>query len=161
VDSGILQIFRELGLLSLSSLQAGGPPRGERKNVQVFSAIAEIIRDLLIFAVAMSALLVVVIIVVSRMPETNPLKRLLTAVCYRVVATAAAGLIAIPIEPIPGMDAVYDLAVPVALIWYWFTLFRAAGRAKYQGTAPTGRAALKLGDCRHERPLPHRSYPGR
>jgi hypothetical protein len=113
------------------------------------------------FVVAMGALLVVLIIVLSRMPETNLLKRLLTAVCYRVVATAAAGLIALPLEPIPGIDAVYDLDVPVALIWYWFTLFRAAGWTKYQGTAPTGPPELDLGDCRHEQPLPHRSYPGR
>jgi hypothetical protein len=50
--------------------------------------------------------------------------RLLTALTYRVGATAAAGALAIPIEPIPGLDAAYDVAVPALLIWYWFTFFR-------------------------------------
>ena len=40
----------------------------------------------------------------------------------------AAGAIAIPLEPIPGIDLAYDVAVPIALIWYWFTFFRDARR---------------------------------
>ena len=88
--------------------------------------IAEIIRDLLIFVGAMAALLVAAVIVVSRLPDTNPLKRILTALCYRLGATLAAGAIAIPIEPIPGIDVVYDIGVPIALIWYWWTFFRDA-----------------------------------
>jgi hypothetical protein len=59
---------------------------------------------------------------------TNPLKRLLTALCYRLGATLAAGAIAIPLEPVPGIDLAYDVAVPIALIWYWFTFFRGAYR---------------------------------
>ena len=88
--------------------------------------IAEIIRDLLIFVGAMAALLVAAVIVVSRLPDTNPLKRILTALCYRLGATLAAGAVAIPIEPIPGIDVVYDIGVPIALIWYWWTFFRDA-----------------------------------
>jgi len=94
--------------------------------MDLFSSIAEIIRDLLIFVVAMTALLIVLIVVVSKLPNENPLKRVLTALSYRVGATAAAGAMAIPVEPIPGLDALYDVAVPVALIWYWFTFFRDA-----------------------------------
>src|ERR1700721_933265 len=89
--------------------------------MEFLSAAAEIIRDLLIFVVAMTALLIVLIVVVSRMPDDNPLKRILTALSYRVGATAAAGAVAIPIEPIPGIDALYDIAVPIALIWFWST----------------------------------------
>ena len=96
--------------------------------MDLFSSIAEIIRDLLIFVVAMTALLIVLIVVVSKLPHDNPLKRVLTALSYRVAATAAAGAVAIPVEPIPGLDALYDVAVPVALIWYWFTFFRDARR---------------------------------
>lgn len=117
--------------------------------MQVLSAIAEIIRDLLIFAAVMFAMLIALVIVVSKMPDDNPLKRTLSALSYRVGATAAAGVIAIPIEPIPGLDALYDLAVPVALIWYWFTFFREAARTAssspaHQSSSPqpvsTGRA---------------------
>jgi hypothetical protein len=96
--------------------------------MELLSAIAEIIRDLLIFVAVMTALLVVLIVVVSKMPDSNPLKRLLTAMTYRVGATAAAGALAIPIEPIPGIDALYDVGVPALLIWYWFTFFREAWR---------------------------------
>jgi hypothetical protein len=96
--------------------------------MELLTAITEIIRDLLIFVAAMTALLIALIIIVSRMPDSNPLKRLLVALTYRIGATAAAGAVAIPIEPIPGIDALYDFAVPILLIWYWFTFFRDARR---------------------------------
>jgi hypothetical protein len=94
----------------------------------MLSAIAEIIRDLLIFVGVIAALLVALIVVVSTLPDTNPLKRVLTALCYRLGATLAAGVVAIPVEPIPGIDALYDIGVPIALIWYWWTFFRDAHR---------------------------------
>jgi hypothetical protein len=92
--------------------------------MDVFSFIAEIFRDLLIFVGAMTALLIGLIVVISRLSPNNPLKRVLTALCYRVGATAAAGLVAIPTEPVPGLDGIYDIAVPLVLIWYWITFFR-------------------------------------
>ena len=95
----------------------------------MLSTVAEIIRDLLIFVGVIAALLIALVVVVSKLPDTNPLKRLLTALCYRLGATLAAGAIAIPLEPIPGIDLAYDIAVPIALIWYWFTFFRDARHA--------------------------------
>jgi hypothetical protein len=95
------------------------------KDMQSF---VELVRDLLIFVVAMFALLIGLIVIVSKMPDDNPLKRVLSALSYRVGATVAAGALAIPIEPIPGLDAVYDVGVPIALIWYWFTFLRDATR---------------------------------
>ena len=68
----------------------------------MLSTVAEIIRDLLIFVGVIAALLIALIVVVSKLPDANPLKRLLTALCYRLGATLAAGAIAIPLEPIPG-----------------------------------------------------------
>jgi len=75
----------------------------------MLSTIAEIIRDLLIFFGVITALLITLIVVVSKMPNTNPLKRVLTALCYRLGATLAAGAVAIPLEPIPGIDMLYEL----------------------------------------------------
>jgi hypothetical protein len=98
----------------------------------MLSSIAEIIRDLLIFIVVMTALLIALIVVISRMPDTNPLKRLLTALSYRLGATLAAGAVAVPLEPIPGVDTLYDIGVPIVLIWYWFTFFRDAVCMKSQ-----------------------------
>jgi hypothetical protein len=57
----------------------------------MLSSIAEIIRDLLIFVIIMAALLITLVVVISMMPDSNPLKRLLTALSYRVGATLAAG----------------------------------------------------------------------
>src|SRR6476646_11617120 len=99
------------------------------------ATIMEIIRDLLIFVAVMFALCIVLIVVVSKLPDDNPLKRILTALSYRLGATLAAGAVAIPVEPIPGLDALYDIAVPIALIWYWFTFFRDTLRSTSGGTA--------------------------
>src|SRR5215475_9179343 len=87
-----------------------------------------LIRDLLIFIAVMFALCLVLIVVISMLPNDNPLKRILTALSYRIGATLAAGMIAVPVEPIPGLDVLYDIAIPIALIWYWFTFFRDAVR---------------------------------
>jgi hypothetical protein len=94
----------------------------------MLSTIAEIARDLLIFIGVIAALLVALVIVVSTLPDSNPLKRVLTALCYRLGATLAAGAVAVPLEPIPVIDVLYDVWVPIALIWYWWTFFRDAGR---------------------------------
>ncbi len=51
----------------------------------MLSTIAEIIRDLLIFVGVIAALLIALIVVVSTPPNTNPLKRVLAAPCYRLV----------------------------------------------------------------------------
>jgi hypothetical protein len=72
--------------------------------MDVLSAIEAIVRDLLIFVAVMTALFIVLIVIVSMLPADNSLKRILTALSYRVGATAAAGALAIPIEPVPGLD---------------------------------------------------------
>jgi hypothetical protein len=90
----------------------------------MLSTIAEIIRDLLILVGVIAALLIAFVIVVSTLRNTNPLKRVLTALCYRPGATLAAGAVAIPLESIPGIDLLYDIGVPIVLIWYWHTFFR-------------------------------------
>jgi len=105
----------------------------------MLSTIAEIIRDLLIFVGVITALLVALVVVISKMPDTNPLKRILTALSYRLGATLAAGALAIPLEPIPGIDALYDIGVPIVLIWYWFTFFKNAFGTKSSPSQPTQR----------------------
>ena len=70
----------------------------------------------------MFALCIVLIVVVSRLPDENPEAQ--TDWSYRLGATIMAGAIAVPVEPIPGLDLLYDLGVPIALMWYWFTFFR-------------------------------------
>jgi hypothetical protein len=111
--------------------------------MEVLSAITEIFRDLLIFVAVMTALLIALIVVVSRLPNDNPLKRVLTALCYRVGATAAAGAIAIPVAPIPGLDTVFDIGVPILLLFYWISFFRNAGRMMAE--PPSGPVHKQIG----------------
>jgi hypothetical protein len=74
--------------------------------------------------VLLVALLLIVLVVVSRMPADNPLRQVLNLLIVRIGATAAAGALAIPIEPIPGLDVLYDIGAPVFLIYYWYTFFK-------------------------------------
>lgn len=87
--------------------------------MDVLNLIGQIVRDLLIFVGACLALLIVLLIVVARMPRDNPLRQLLSELCRHVAVTLAAGAVAIPIEPIPGLDVAYDTLVPIALLYYW------------------------------------------
>ena len=111
----------------------------------MLSSVAEVVRDLLIFVAVMTALLIAFVVIVSKMPDTNPLKRVLSALSYRLGATLAAGAVAIPIEPIPGIDMLYDFGVPVALIWYWYTFFRDARRLAAEPHPPPGQTQVTPG----------------
>ena len=90
--------------------------------------LAEIIRGLLIFIGAMAVLLVVLLLAITRLPAGHPLKRMFTALAFRVGASLGAGLLAVPIEPIFGLDVLYDIGAPIALIYFWYTFFRNTAR---------------------------------
>jgi hypothetical protein len=104
-------------------------------GMEAFSAIERIVRDLLVFVVAMSVILAALLVIISRMPSDNPLKRIMVALSYRVGATAAAGLLVIPATPVPGLDAAIDIGAPIALIWYWWTFFRDARRGGWRNAS--------------------------
>ena len=87
--------------------------------MDILNLVGQIVRDLLIFVGVCLALLVTVLIVVARMPRDNPLRQLLSELCRHLAVTLAAGAVAIPIEPIPGLDVAYDTLVPIALLCYW------------------------------------------
>lgn len=109
--------------------------------MDTLSAFEAILRDLLIFVFAMSALLAALLVVVSRMPDSNPLKRVVVALSYRVGATAAVGMLAVPATPVPGLDVLIDIGAPLALLWYWWTFFRdlRSNRARPSAIGPAGR----------------------
>ena len=69
----------------------------------MLSGIEQIFRDILIFVAVMSALFIALIVIVSKLPEDNPLKLVLSALSRRVGITLGAGVVAIPVEPIPGI----------------------------------------------------------
>jgi hypothetical protein len=104
--------------------------------MEALNAVERILRDLLVFLVAMSVVLGALMVIISRMPNDNPLKRIMVSLSYRVGATAAAGMLIIPTVPIPGLDAVVDIGAPLALIWYWWTFFRDARRGPSEKRRP-------------------------
>ena len=52
--------------------------------MEALNAVERIIRDLLVFVVAMTVVLSALLVIISRMPNDNPLKRVLVALSYRV-----------------------------------------------------------------------------
>jgi hypothetical protein len=92
----------------------------------MLSTLAEIIQDLLVVVGLITVLLVGVVFAIVKMPARSPLKRTLTALCFRLAATAVAAALAIPIEPIPGLDVAYDIAAPIMLLVYWISFFKNA-----------------------------------
>jgi hypothetical protein len=80
----------------------------------MLSTIAEIIRDLLIFVGAMTTLLIVLIIVVSKMPNTSALKGVLTALCYRLGATLVRNPVGAHTSPYQGSTCSMTLEFPLS-----------------------------------------------
>ena len=64
--------------------------------------VAEIVRDLLVFVGVMFALLIVLLVVVSRMPHDNPLRQILNALSLRVAESLGAGLVEFPSSRFPA-----------------------------------------------------------
>jgi hypothetical protein len=60
--------------------------------------------------VVLIALVLILLVVISRMPADNPLRQVLSLLIARI--GAAAGALAITIEPIPGPDLLYDIGTP-------------------------------------------------
>jgi hypothetical protein len=86
----------------------------------------------------MFVLLIVLLVVISKMPDNNTLKRIFNALIFRVGATLGVGVLAIPIEPIPGLDGIYDIAAPIFLLYYWFTFIRSAIATARHAPPPSG-----------------------
>jgi hypothetical protein len=92
--------------------------------IAVVQALTTIIRDGFVFGGAMTLLAVLTVLKIAQLPVENPLRRILFALSVRIGATVGAGVAAIPAATIPGVDVAYDLAAPLALLYFWITLIR-------------------------------------
>jgi hypothetical protein len=117
------------------------------------SDFAAIIHEVFLFTLLLSGLLVGSLVLVSLLPEGNPLKQLLSALSARIGVTLAMTGMAVPIEFIPGVDALYDIATPIFLLYYWFTFFRDAIRLGRMSMQPE---PLLYETFTPPAPLPHR-----
>jgi hypothetical protein len=88
--------------------------------------IAHIVETIVYGVVALVALLVVLLIAVSRLPKDNPLHQLLAALVRPVGLMAGAGVVGVPVEFVPGIDVVYDVAAFVLIVLSWLKFFRTA-----------------------------------
>lgn len=82
------------------------------------------IEFLLLFALALVVLFVVLLVVVSKMPNDNPLKMLLSALSHRVGATAGVMVVDPVATGLPVVGEVWDFATIAWLIYFWFTFLR-------------------------------------
>ncbi len=90
----------------------------------MFSSLIGLIELFLVCGVAALGLLVILTIVAARLPPDNPLKRILHALCVRITAMLGVGAVAIPIQPIPGLDVAYDAGALVLGVYLAFTFLK-------------------------------------
>jgi hypothetical protein len=111
--------------------------------------LADIIKYLLIFVGAMSALLIVLLVVISKLPAGNPLRLTLAALMHRVAATWGLALIDIPATALQPIGDVWDVGTLIFLAYYWYTFFR----------DDAGRALRTLRDVARSTPKPRQGRP--
>lgn len=85
--------------------------------------IMSLFKGILIAVGALGVVLCILLLVISRLPRGNRARLLISALAMRVGATALAGFVAVPVEPIAGLDVLYDIGAPLILLIYWLRLF--------------------------------------
>lgn len=99
--------------------------------------VLHFIEYILVFALALAALFIVLLIVVSMMPKSNPLKIMLTALTHRVGLTAGLMLFDPVATAVPVAGEAWDLVTIIGLIYFWYTFFKQlpAMRAAWDNSA--------------------------
>lgn len=78
----------------------------------------------MVFALAIVGLLVLLLFVISKMPNDNPLKMILISLAQRLAATVAVAVIDAAATPLPVGDVVIDVGSWMVLAYYWFIFIR-------------------------------------
>jgi hypothetical protein len=86
--------------------------------------ILHFIEFILVFALGLIVLFIVLLIVVSMMPNSNPLKMILLALLHRLGATAGLMVIDPVATTLPVAGEVWDLVTVAWLIYFWYTFFK-------------------------------------
>jgi hypothetical protein len=86
--------------------------------------ILHFIEFLFAFVLVLFALLIVLLVVVSKMPDNNPLKMILSALSHRIGATAGLMIVDPIVTTVPVVGEVWDLATIAWLIYFWYTFFK-------------------------------------
>jgi hypothetical protein len=91
----------------------------EKKMTEFFSFL----KVLVLCVAGLIALSVILIVLVNYLPK-SPLRDIMGALTKRIGATAAVAMIAIPVQPIVGIDGIYDVVSSILLLCYWLLLIR-------------------------------------
>ena len=91
----------------------------EEKMSEFFSFL----KVLVLCVAGLIALLVILIVLVNYLPS-SPLRDVMGALTKRIGVTAAVAMIAIPVQPIVGVDGIYDVVGTLFLLCYWLLLLR-------------------------------------
>ncbi len=86
------------------------------------------LKVLVLCVAGLIALLVILLVLVNYLPR-SPLRDIMGALTKRIGATAAVAMIAIPIQPVVGIDGIYDIASSIFLLCYWLLLIREIQKA--------------------------------
>ena len=117
--------------------------------------VLHFIEFILLFALALIALFVVLLIVVSMMPKSNPLRIILTALARRVGVTAGLIVLDPVVTAVPAAGEVWDLVTIIGLIYFWYTFFKQlpAMRAAWSNSAENYSPSRPPTAARHTLPF--------
>jgi hypothetical protein len=95
--------------------------------MEIVTALLHFVEFLIVSVIALAVLLVVLLVAISMLPKDNPPRQMLVALTKPVGVMVGAGVIGTPIEFIPGIDALYDIAALVFIAYSWIKFARQAG----------------------------------
>lgn len=87
------------------------------------SGFFDFLKILVICMSALLALVLVLVVVISRMPN-NPLRHILGALAQRIGLTAGGLMLMVPETAIPVVGEIGDIVTVVIVLYYWSTFFR-------------------------------------
>ncbi len=91
------------------------------------NAVFHFLETTVIVVGALVALTLGLVVLIACLPN-SPLRGVLSAVTKRIGTTAAVAVVGAPVELIPGVDGLYDVAGLIFLIWYWGSLFKSVAQ---------------------------------
>ena len=94
------------------------------------------LKVLVLCVAGLIALVVLLLVLVNYLPK-SPLRDVIGALTARIGATAAVAAIAIPVQPILGVDGIYDIVSSILLIGYWLLLIKDIRKAFSSNNLPS------------------------
>jgi len=98
--------------------------------------ILRFVEVLIICAVALIAIFAILIVVIARMPQDNPLRMLLAALSHRIGATGGLMLVDPIATSVPLGGEVFTIVSLIFLAYYWYTFFKQLPAMRWNKVSP-------------------------